>query len=201
MRRNGKLLVGVLSLVAVLIGCSEHATPTEAPVAEAPSYGRAVAPKENGPKASGVVDPANDVLQRGKALGQVSTSRVIGPEGGVLELSEAGLRVVFSPGAVPAPVTISVTTHGSGIAYEFQPHGIRFQAPVMVEQDLRSTGVVRNAKLLHPVKAAYFEGHLDDGSARITEYRPSVVNLGQQKVSFTIEHFSGYLISVGRRGK
>jgi hypothetical protein len=199
MRRRGKLLVGVFTVAAaVLVGCSERSTPTEVPAVTVPELARAARP-DHGAPLPGHSMP--DVLKRRGASRPESASRVIGPRGGVIELQRSGLRVTFARGAVSAPVRITLSTASAGgVAYEFQPHGLRFAAPVTVEQNLGSTVAGSNAELASTMAAAYFSGSLEDGTAEVLEYRPLSVSVQHRKATFTIEHFSGYLISVGRRG-
>ena len=61
----------------------------------------------------------------------VTASATIGPLGGVLALPSAGLTVVVPPLAVTKPTKMSVTAvAGSSVAYEFEPHGIKFTIPL-----------------------------------------------------------------------
>src|SRR5829696_7949402 len=102
----------------------------------------------NGPTAPGIPSAALAVSRTTSyvALTRVvslrapaSATAVITPDGGVLALPAAGLRVTFAAGAVAAPVSITVRTASIGrIAYDFAPHGLVFAAPVRVEQAIRS---------------------------------------------------------------
>jgi hypothetical protein len=199
MRRNGKLLVGVLALAgALVVGCSEGATPTEVPSATAPAFARGGRPDHAG--RHGAQEEAK-VLKRHRAAHE-SAHRIIGPKGGEIRLGSAGLRVVFPRGALTRPVEIRVSTAANnGVAYEFEPHGLQFRVPVRVEQDLHSTAAMTNATIAASLDAAYYAGDVDAGSAQVLEYRPLSVSVKERKARFTIEHFSGYLISVGRRGR
>lgn len=121
-------------------------------------------------------------------------SRVIGPEGGTIRLKGAGLSVFFPRGAVTQPTDITITAaSGKLLGYEFQPHGLQFNVPVTVSQDLdvilRAPVDGQGGPLLI---AAYFEGPLMS-SVEAKEIRPFRL-LGAVGL-FEIEHFSGYVIA------
>jgi len=121
-------------------------------------------------------------------------SRVIGPEGGVIRLEKAGLSIFFPPGALEEATEITLTAPaGRLLGYEFQPHGLRFETPVTVYQDLAVVvGTALDRQADSPLLAAYFEGPLRP-SVEPKEIRPFRV-LGALGV-FEIEHFSGYVIA------
>lgn len=128
----------------------------------------------------------------------VSTSAMIGPLGGVLALPSAGLTVIVPPLAVLSPTKMSVTAlAGSSVAYEFEPHGIKFTVPLVATQSLKGTQA-QNGGLINPL--SLFAGYFPD-SKRITTVSEllnlNVNVLGQTSV-LTIWHFSGYIIATGR---
>ncbi len=130
------------------------------------------------------------VLEREEALEEVEQkSDFIGPEGGVIELDEAGLTVFFPKGALLFPIEITVVAHaGKLVGYEFYPHGLVFQKPVFVSQDLEGI----DTDLDGPLVAAYHEGELS-ASVIGKELRP--VTEYEDFLVFTIAHFSGYVIA------
>jgi hypothetical protein len=155
---------------------------------------------------SWATQPAVRILQRTVGLkSTVSASATIGPAGGVLSIPRAGITVEFPKGAVATPTLITATADaGQAVAYEFEPHGIRFGAPVLVRQELVKTAAARDAALAQSLQGSYFEGTLAAnlldaaGSfAHIKESRKGKLKSSQRYLEFTIEHFSGYMVSTG----
>ena len=144
------------------------------------------------------------VLRRTTALpSDITVSATIGGDGGVLSIPVAGLRVEFPRGAIvgtPVKVTARAIA-GRFVAYEFQPHGIRFARPVRMTQDLRNTEWLKVNPLA--LKAVYFksDSQLDPltGLVRVDEVLPVTLNLLSGRLSFDAGHFSGYAVSSGRQ--
>ena len=144
-------------------------------------------------------------LTRPSAIGAQQASAVIGPAGGTLTLTSAGITVVVPPNAVSKLTTFTVTApSGTGVWYEFQPQGARFAVPLQVTQSLRATNY--NA-LSSTQRAALRVGYFKDGtintrsnSAPIYEELPLTIDATLTKATFKISHFSGYMMSTGRRG-
>ena len=85
----------------------------------------------------------------------ISASTTVGLLGGQINLPGAGLRVIIPALAVKAGTKITVTAvPGKQVAYEFQPHGIRFLTPLLVTQDLSNTSAANSGGLLNTVAAA-----------------------------------------------
>jgi hypothetical protein len=157
-----------------------------------------------------VVDGSRDltavsVLQRLQPLDSaISVTAPIGWAGGKIEIPEAGLRVRIPAGALDLgkreSIDITVTAlPGANVAYDFQPHGLRFREALTVEQDSRVTAEGR-----HPDKSAlegaYFPDPslLGDGTAGVSEFRPTNFDVHGHRFSWGVEHFSGYLLASGR---
>lgn len=153
----------------------------------------------------GLFDPALevDVLQRSAPLlHNFAAAQVIGREGGTLSIPEAGLSVEFPPNAVRAPTLISVTAlPGTGVAYDFQPHGLVFRRPPVITQDLRGTAVFGDPSLRATLEGAYVPNPagLAGRTARVRETRPTVVDVSGWTMRFGVDHFSTYVASSGRR--
>jgi hypothetical protein len=167
----------VAALLALAIACDGggFAAPQAAGPARVPSI--PVLSRGTGGSVSSrpvTCDPHAPVTSRG----------VFGPSGGVLVVG--GSRLVIPRGALGYPVTITGTALGdSSSTVQFEPHGLRFQAPVQLA--LSAQGC-----------------HLPSGG------RPSIVYLGaagevletihatylphQNLVTAPIRHFSGYAI-------
>lgn len=188
MRRLPSILAAA-ALLGALAGC-----------ADAPSAPTAPAPDAPGAALLGLnLTPA---LRRSVPLAADLTARArIGSEGGTLAIPGAGLRVVVPAGAVAAPTDFAVTAiAGSAVAYEFQPHGLRFARPLRVTQELRGTDWIGLPLL--SFRAVYFEQReqVDPVAALIDvdEVLPLSLDLLRLRVGFDVEHFSGYGISTGR---
>jgi len=96
---------------------------------------------------------------------------------------------------------VSVTAlPGSNVAYEFEPHGLVFQKPVTVAQDLGITEVLQNLLGAQGLEGAYFAdaSQLGDGTVAAQEEIPATVELLRLRMTFPIRHFSGY--TAARKG-
>ena len=128
----------------------------------------------------------------------VSASATIGPLGGVLALPSAGLTVVVPPLAVKSLTKMRVTAlAGSSVAYEFEPHGIKFTVPLVATQSLKGTQA-QSGGLINPL--SLFAGYFPDSKqiTSVSELLNLNVNLLGQTSVLTIWHFSGYIIATGR---
>jgi hypothetical protein len=129
----------------------------------------------------------------------ISTSKVIGILGGSLNLSGTGLRIVVPPLALTASTRITVTAvPGNQVAYKFEPHGIHFLVPLVVTQDLSGTSAYHSGLLQPGIVAAYFADDSDllsDGTALVSELLDTTLSLLNHSATFTVFHFSGYLIA------
>jgi len=135
----------------------------------------------------------------------VSASAVIGPHGGEIDLWASGARIVFPAGALSAPTRITMTANaGWNVAYEFSPHGIVFNVPVTVQQDLNWTSFASGNDGM--VRAGYYPDSLSAALvgpslsiARVSELRRADLDrpLNPNIATFDIFHFSGYILSSG----
>lgn len=193
-----KLAVFALAVLAIgIAGCSDSrsALPT-APTVSSAAPSQALLPR---------FISTSPVLRRTSPLGgDITVTARIGSEGGVLAIPSAGLRVVVPAGAVSVPTDfVATAVHGRAVAYEFQPHGVRFAKPLQVSQELRGTewfGVP-----LLAFRAGYFadRAQLDaeNATVRLDEILPLSLDLLRLQARFNVGHFSGYVISTGRGGK
>jgi hypothetical protein len=176
----------LLALVAA-VGCSDD-SPT------APEY------------ESQVVDPpvnAVALLRSSDLEPDLTVSAVIGPEGGTFEIPAAGLKVTVPRNAVTEEVTFTATAlPGDVLGYEFGPHGTEFQRPLVMEQQLANTGwelLGRPGNL----EVGYFASgdaiDYEAGEVRVDEFLPVIVNPSLQTATFRVRHFSGYMLSTGRK--
>jgi hypothetical protein len=132
---------------------------------------------------------------------QATVSAVIGSAGGSFA-HPSGLRLTVPKGAVSSNVTFSITRRPGGVvAYDFQPHGIRFAQPLTVQHPTAGTNFFQ---LSNPgaVEGAYFADasgiNASTGTAVVNEFRPTSVSADRGAIAFTVSHFSGYIITTGR---
>lgn len=188
-RRFGRLGAALTSIL-LLAGCArDSASPVE-PTAVIP-------PKPNA-ALLGLL-PVRGVTRSTPLAKDVSVSAVIGTKGGTITIPGAGLTLVVPPNAVSSNTKFTATAlAGRIVAYDFEPHGVKFAVPLEFTQDLRKTSIttVLTAPLL---QGSYFanESQLNQvlGIAAVNELLPAAVDLLRFRVSFDIRHFSGYLIS------
>jgi hypothetical protein len=149
----------------------------------------------------------DEVLRRSFRLrNAVSASATITPEGGVLELPEAGLFLYFPPGALSRTTVVTARAlRGKRVVYDFQPHGLVFGTPIYVAQSLEHTEL-RSAKAR--AKRPYvWGGYLSKGEADIlADGTASFAEVFEAYYSgtdsdmlavFSTTHFSGYSMASG----
>jgi hypothetical protein len=148
--------------------------------------------------ATGVVTPTSGqvaVLKRTVPLAQDEVvTQVIGRLGGVIRLPRAGLTVVVPFGAVNSLTRVTVTAPaGNLVGYDFQPHGLRFERPLTLTQDLLGTDGL--GLLSGSLQVVYFDGDL---APTVAPLETIPVWLLDTLGIYRIQHFSGY--ATARRG-
>lgn len=194
-------LVRVILAAALVAGgaaaCTSDGGAPVAPMSAGPAFKRMHVPPP-----PGIDGPADTVTvaHRDRALAvDLVRSAVIGPRGGMIELPEAGMRLLVPADAVSSEVTFTVTAiAGLQAAYEFGPHGTRFARPVQLEQSTRGLAIA----LDQPTTAGYFTDRAvlgDEGTVgALVETRPGKRDAVGEKLTFELEHFSGYVVAYGR---
>jgi hypothetical protein len=157
--------------------------------------------------------PSNDLLgtltsllsvngvQRTTALpAPITVSKSIGTDGGTLAIPAAGVTVVIPKGALTKTTTITMTARaGTLIAYDFAPHGIVFAKPLVFKQSLKGTNVtLLSAPFL---RLGYYadESLLTKTGGLVTELLGGVLDTLSWTFTSSIPHFSGYILTSGRR--
>ena len=191
------LMVG---LAATLGACAADRLTSAEPTLSRSSRSSADGGVESSTSGSGTAS----VLKRAGAAVVESDTATIGSNGGVLELKSAGLKIVVPMGAVSSPTKFSVRTVAGGlVAYDFQPHGVRFAAPLKFEQDLSKTEAGKADLRTMRLEGAYFADarQLDArlGTALVDQFLPIDLDVNRHKVSMKLWHFSGYMMSTGRK--
>lgn len=142
-----------------------------------------------------------DGLQRTTPLAApITVSKVIGADGGTLSIPQAGVTVVVPRGALAQATTITMTARaGSLIAYDFAPHGITFAKPLVFSQQLKGT----NASLLTApfMQLGYYSDPnlLTDTGGLVSQLLGGTLNTLTWTFTAPIPHFSGYIVTSGRR--
>lgn len=142
-------------------------------------------------------------LQRTSPLAvPITVTKEIGVEGGTLSIPQAGVTVTVPRGALARTTTITMTARaGSLVAYDFAPHGVVFAKPLVFSQQLRGT----NATLLGAplLGLGYYEDPslLGKTGGLVSELLRGTVNTLSWTFTSSIPHFSGYIVTCGRRGE
>jgi hypothetical protein len=191
-RRTSVLLLG---LAAIACSDVQPTTPVPAPAPLAPTAAQpGLIGDVLGAVTKLIIVPA---VQRKVALpAPVTVTKTIGSAGGTLSIPAAGVTVVVPQGAVSSSTTFTMTARaGYYVAYDFEPHGIKFAKPLTLTQDLSGTNVTL---LQRPfLKLAYYTDPslLSKAVATVTELISGL--LSGNNFSAKINHFSGYVICVG----
>jgi len=188
MRSTVSRFIGMFALIAAA-GCGDRSSVT------APTAGPA-APR------SILSSPASvNVVTRNTPLAtSLSATKTIGVLGGTISIPAAGITVVVPALALSSSTQITVTAvAGNQVAYEFAPHGITFNVPLVVTQSL--VGTSAQGTLLSVLKAGYFQNLTDlnptNGTGVVSELLNASVGVGGLTTVFPVYHFSGYLVATG----
>jgi hypothetical protein len=147
---------------------------------------------------------AVSIVKRNTPLASpLTASAYVGVLGGQISIPGAGLKVVIPPLALTKTTRITVTAvAGSSVAYEFQPHGIRFLTPLVVTQNLVGTSAYTGGLLPPRLYAGYFSSLSDldllSNTGLVSELLGVALNLSSKTATFPVFHFSGYLIATGK---
>lgn len=194
-----RILALGLGALAVASCGTEHLTAPAAPQVQQP------APAASSNDLLGTVASLVTMngLQRTRALpAPITVAKSVGPEGGTLAIPEAGVTVTIPRGALTAATKITMTARaGTLVAYDFAPHGITFAKPLVFSQSLRGTNAtILNAPLL---RLGYYQDAslLTRTGGIVSELLGGVVNALSWTFTSKIPHFSGYILTCGRRGE
>ena len=152
-----------------------------------------------------VVDPAviSPVLERKKAIRVNRTNHFrIDQNGGWYTIPEAGLYIFVPANAVSEPMTISAKAlTGDLMAYEFGPHGTKFNVPLEMYQDLGLAHITAHTDL-SKFEVGYFADdntlNYQTDKVAVNEFIPTGIVFEGRAVRFEVSHFSGYVIATGR---
>ena len=143
---------------------------------------------------------------------QMTVTRTIGADGGVMEFRDLGASIVFPEGTLSNTITIEAKAiAGSVIAFEFSPHDIEFRVPAQIRIDARmlAPGWVGSLESgdgldehggkvlrrhLSKLIGVYYVGSHTDGVAPL-ETLP--MYLDGRDVVLEVNHFCGYAVASG----
>ena len=174
------------------------------PIAAAPTYAKINATDSLLMLTNILYSDTAIVLQRTTPLAaDIATSGVIGRSGGELSIPAAGVTISFPPNALTQTITVTMTAlKGGYVAYDFQPHGIVFQRPVKITQELAGTGASALGPAIEFLHGAYFDQSLDLttvsqqlGKVPVRETELGYFENNKGRAKFFIGHFSGYMFS------
>ena len=209
MRYGVRALIGFATATAVFTtACSDSVT---SPSASAPMFADTTANDAQllGGLLGGLLGTVGNLvatpIHRSQPLeNDVSWSFTASPYGSRSSNSAVGLSIYVPYGAVDRYTTIRVTAlKGSAVAYRFEPH-MEFDRRVVLTQSLHGLryGLLGTGLLnLSPFKGAHFEGdsptYNSDGQALVSEVVGAVLNLFSSSTSFSVDHFSGWILASG----
>jgi hypothetical protein len=211
LRRGSLLSVALLFLLSTACNTDHAAAPASPtqPAASIEPSSRLVPGPQNdllGGLIGGLTNTlgltANGVLRTTPLAAPITVSKTIGRAGGVLSIPAAGVSVVVPAGALNADTKITMTARaGSLLAYDFEPHGVTFNVPLVFTQSLNGT----NAGLLSPLglRLGYYSDPslLGKTTAIVSELVTGVTSLLTRTFTAPIKHFSGYVVICGLSGE
>ena len=198
--------IAIVVTIGSLFACADATTPTRQ-LHPAPGFNRIHATDSLLAVSNVAYSDTGEVMHRLTALAApLSASSTIGPAGGRIAIPSAGALLVIPPGALVVPTAITMTAvAGPHVAYEFQPHGLVFALPVMVQQSLAVTAASQTPTLLKSAHGGYYDTSLDvsfidpaKSLVKLLEHELGYVDLQANALRFFIGHFSGYVVTCGR---
>jgi hypothetical protein len=144
---------------------------------------------------------ANGVLRTRPLSKDITVRKTIGRKGGALQIKDAGVTVIVPAGALDRDTEITMTARaGHLLAYDFEPHGVTFNKPLVFNQSLNNT----NVGLLSPLalKLGYYSDPslLGKTTALVSEVIGGLTSILTRTFTAPIKHFSGYIVICGRSG-
>jgi hypothetical protein len=218
--------LAIVLTTTLALGCAESvtgpSTPAPAPQAQSPIAAPADQDLLLGGLIGGIINALTDVVKGVVDPGGIpvspvrwadthtnqvrSVSGTIGYWGGTLSIPGSDFSISFPVGALSRSTNITIVSDASGfVSYDMQPHGLRFNKPVVVTQRLRNTRAndVPDGKKLF---GAYFEdesllGGLIGGLLDAVEIATSITLLrpdgNAEMQTWLLNHFSRWMLASG----
>ena len=206
------LALGTAALTAVLAACSDSPT---GPASAGPTAARALAqgPSHSTSTTTSTTTSPTTVqsLRRTAPLAQtVVVTKYLSSGGGGIDIPGTDLQLQVPSGAIPGGggMTFTITAYaGSVVAYDFQPHGTVFLKPLTAVQQLGHTNWTNlglPAGSYPTMHGNYFANasqiNFSTGQSVVNEVMPSTLNVSGATMTWSVPHFSGYLVSWNRGG-
>jgi hypothetical protein len=131
---------------------------------------------------------------------------MVGVDGATLLLPGADFTLTIPAGALGEPTAITVTAKaGDFVAYEMQPHGLRFMKPVIAVQGL-STTAIYGTDAANSVRSAYLAEGMEniggnDLATPVEVEASTTIFHGAKPVAesheWVLNHFSRYILISG----
>jgi len=135
-----------------------------------------------------------------------SVSGTIGYWGGTLAIPGSDFTITFPVGALSKSTNITIVSDASGfVSYDMQPHGLRFNKPVVVTQRLRNT-LAKEVPDSRKLFGAYFTDEnllagIVNGLLDAVEVVTSVTIIQRDGTpelqTWLLNHFSRYMLASG----
>jgi len=216
----------IVLTTTLALGCAESITGPSAPAPAPQASSPIAAPADQdlllGGLLGGIIKALTDVVKgvlypNGNAVEPVrwapthtnqvrSVSGTIGYWGGTLAIPGSDFTITFPIGALSKSTSITIVSDASGfVSYDMQPHGLRFNKPVVVTQRLKNTRaneVPDNKKLF----GAYFTdqsllGGIVNGLLNAVEIVTSITLIrpdgNAELQTWSLNHFSRYMLASG----
>ena len=201
--RVGASVAGLLAVVAsaLAIGCGD--APSAPPVER-------IAPHATASFSSTPIQaliPAQALLRTTPLTHDVVVVKTMSNGGGGISIPGTDFQLQVPNGAFAGKsMTFTITAYaGRAVAYDFQPHGVVFLKPLKAVQQLGHTNwKTFNLPAGYYVNwaGAYFADpsqiNMQSGRALVNEFMPGGINVGGATMTWSIPHFSGYMVSTGR---
>jgi hypothetical protein len=186
------------AVLAVLVAaCSDSVTSPNQPMRTAGSANRSTT-------SSGLI-PTQGLLRTTPLAQTIVVTKTLSRGGGGINIPGTDFQLQVPNGAFDGEsMTFTITAYaGSVVAYDFQPHGVTFNKPLKAVQQLGHT----NWKSYNLPAGTYWAGayfadpsqiDMNTGAALVNEFEQTAVQVGGATMSWSIPHFSGYLVAAGR---
>jgi hypothetical protein len=192
--------LGTAALLGGLAACAD--SPTASPAAS-------LTPKAGASHEliAGAPVAVQGLLRTAPLAQTVVVTKTLSSGGGGITVPGTDFQLQVPNGAFAGKsMTFTIRAYaGSVVAYDFQPHGVTFLKPLKAVQQLGHTNWKSfdlPAGYYPSWAGAYFadssQVDLTSGQALVNEFMPGGVSVGGATMTWSIPHFSGYLVSTGR---
>jgi hypothetical protein len=204
LRRRRGIPTVILAVAALAWGTACGDSPSE------PMRSLTAAPSLDLNAANTPLTPAQGLLRTTPLSARVVVVKTIPSGGGGIDVPGTDFQLQVPNGAfVGKSMTITIIAYpGNVVAYDFQPHGTVFLKPLKAVQQLGHTNWKSfnlPAGFYPNWSGAYFatpsQIDLVTGRALINEFMPGGVSVGGATMTWSIPHFSGYMVAVGQESR